>query len=404
MADVVGDGRGGHGGTHGGGGGGGVQEGGGNSGSSNARPATSSLPAGAALNDASLSPQNQPPQGALSPHQRQQQSFFFALLIAKVCAVGILVCLGALIAFHLHEVGEILKEAMKWVKNQGPLSPFYFTLLYIALVCIFIPAEMMNVSAGFIFTGIYGKALGFCVAMVCCLVGSYGGATCCFLTSRYLLFIPIDRLCNGHAVYIAFNRAVKEGGTLFVAMIRLSPILPFTLTSYLLGMTPLELHHLWIGSLSSLPLIAAFVYFGLALERISDLPVNDFHLTWKGVLLIVFGLVTAFGGIGYIGALTKKKMAESLESVEAEEAQRQRLLLGDDNRRATAAAITSNANNNGNNNEFNNGGRRVKVVVSAGRASFDNSVSGGGGGFEASSARTTAPADGGEERGSTEIV
>lgn len=57
----------------------------------------------------------------------------------------------------------------------------------------------------------------------------------------------------GYPIYMAFNQAINTNGLSFVLLIRLSPILPASVVSYILGVTSLKYKHFAIGSISALP-------------------------------------------------------------------------------------------------------------------------------------------------------
>ena len=71
-------------------------------------------------------------------------------------------------------------------------------------------------------------AVGIVVAFLCSLCGALLSGLCCFMISRYLLYDMLHSMMRGSPLFRAFNAAVEDGGITFVALIRLSPILPYS--------------------------------------------------------------------------------------------------------------------------------------------------------------------------------
>jgi uncharacterized membrane protein YdjX (TVP38/TMEM64 family) len=62
------------------------------------------------------------------------------------------------------------------------------------------------------------------------------------------------------------NRAIEKEGGKIVALVRLSPLFPFTVVNYLFGLTPVRpLSYVLASWVAMLPGTAAYVYFGAAL-------------------------------------------------------------------------------------------------------------------------------------------
>lgn len=70
--------------------------------------------------------------------------------------------------------------------------------------------------------------MGIVVAFACSLSGALLSALCCFLISRHLLYDSLHAWMGNSTLFRAFDSAVEEGGLTFVALIRLSPILPYS--------------------------------------------------------------------------------------------------------------------------------------------------------------------------------
>jgi uncharacterized membrane protein YdjX (TVP38/TMEM64 family) len=86
----------------------------------------------------------------------------------------------------------------------------------------------MTIAAGVAF-GWWGLPLA--------LVSATTGATASFLLSRYFFDDMLEGWLTRRATFRAAKRAVDEEGWRVVLLLRLSPVVPFGLLNYLLGLT-----------------------------------------------------------------------------------------------------------------------------------------------------------------------
>ncbi|CTQ50275.1 TVP38/TMEM64 family protein [Jannaschia donghaensis] len=117
-----------------------------------------------------------------------------------------------------------------WVQSHGPLGAFVFIAVYVVVVILPLPAAAMSVVGGLAF-GWWGYPLS--------MLGSLLGAIAPYYIARHWLRGPMMRRIDGPKVRAA-DRAITENGFVFVALLRLTPILPFTAQNWLLGLTEIR--------------------------------------------------------------------------------------------------------------------------------------------------------------------
>ena len=72
----------------------------------------------------------------------------------------------------------------------------------------------------------------------------------------------VERRIEGDERFAAIDRAVGEEGRKIVFLLRLSPVFPFNLLNYALGLTKVSLIDYTIASLGMLPGTLLYVYLG----------------------------------------------------------------------------------------------------------------------------------------------
>ncbi|VFQ92964.1 unnamed protein product [Cuscuta campestris] len=136
-------------------------------------------------------------------------------------------------------------------------------------------------------------------------------ASVAFLIARYFARDSILKLVEGNTKFLAIDRAIGENGFKIVTLLRLSPLLPFSLGNYLYGLTSVEFVPYVLGSwLGMLPGTWAYVSAG-ALGRaiIQDGSVSALG-GGNGVLTLGFGLLFTVVAAAYVTRLAKDAMKD----------------------------------------------------------------------------------------------
>ena len=123
-----------------------------------------------------------------------------------------------------------------------------------AALCGIVPASVIAVAAG----TIYGTVPGFLVCAPAILVG----ALIAFQLSRSVLRRRVTGLIAGDRRLAGLDAAVARDGWRLVFLLRLSPVMPFALTSYALGLTALDPVPYLIGTTASLPPLLLYTGLG----------------------------------------------------------------------------------------------------------------------------------------------
>lgn len=114
-----------------------------------------------------------------------------------------------------------------------------------------------------------------------------------FLAARHLARDRIRAFLAKRPKYRSIDKAVGAGGWKVVALLRLSPMVPFNLQNYALGVTAISLSQYLVGTfLGITPGVAIYVYFGIFGYGLSKGPgVLDWVLLGLGVAAtIVLGV------------------------------------------------------------------------------------------------------------------
>jgi len=173
-----------------------------------------------------------------------------------LAAVVLLIALG-------RSAGDAIPAFTAWVDELGVWGPTVFMLGYAAAVVAFIPASLLTLAAGAIFGVASGTAYAFVAATL--------GAALAFLVSRYLARGAVERKLEGNAKFASIDHAVGQQGRKIVFLLRLSPIFPYSLLNYALGLTRVGFADYVVASVGILPGTLLYVYSGKVAGDVASL-------------------------------------------------------------------------------------------------------------------------------------
>jgi uncharacterized membrane protein YdjX (TVP38/TMEM64 family) len=192
---------------------------------------------------------------ATPPAARSRGKLVLTITIAAV-VIALLLLAG-------RQAGGYVPRFAQWVEGLGVWGPVVFILGYAVAAVAFIPGSLLTLAAG----AIFGLAKG----TVYTLIGATLGASAAFLVARYGARRAIERRIAGNARFAAIDRAVGREGFKIVALLRLSPIFPFNLLNYSLGLTRVSFLQYLAASIAMLPGTLLYVYYGKAAGSLAAL-------------------------------------------------------------------------------------------------------------------------------------
>ena len=159
--------------------------------------------------------------------------------------------------------GAYIPIFAEWVKGLGVWGPVAFIAGYVVAAVLFIPGSLLTLAGG----AIFGLTKGVMIVFLAAVLGS----SAAFLVSRYVARSSVERRLAGNARFAAIDRAVGAQGRKIVFLLRLSPVFPFTLLNYGLGLTNVRFVDYVIASIGMLPGTLLYVYYGKVIGDVAAL-------------------------------------------------------------------------------------------------------------------------------------
>lgn len=161
------------------------------------------------------------------------------------------------VAARVLPVGDWLREFQSWVARQGTWGAVLYGIVYVVAVLLFVPGSVLTVGAGLIFGLVWGTAI--------VSVASTTAAALAFLIARYVARGWVESLAKRNEKFRAIDQAIREKGWKVVALLRLSPLVPFSISNYLYGLTPVKLGPYVLASwIAMMPATVLYVWIGAA--------------------------------------------------------------------------------------------------------------------------------------------
>lgn len=192
------------------------------------------------------------------------------------------------------EAGAHVFRFAQWVEGLGTAGILIYIAGYAVATVAFLPGSVLTLAGGAIYGVVRGSLITFTGAVI--------GASAAFFVSRYFARQAIEKKLENDERFAAIDRAIVEQGRKIVFLLRLSPLFPFNLLNYVLGLTKVSFRDYFIAFAGMIPGTILYVYYGSAAGEVAALASGarpakgpaDYALFGVGLLatLIVTTIVT----------------------------------------------------------------------------------------------------------------
>jgi uncharacterized membrane protein YdjX (TVP38/TMEM64 family) len=197
---------------------------------------------------------------------------------------------------------QVLADFRTWIEGLGVWGPVVLGVVYVIATVLFVPGTILSLVAGAIF--------GLAIGVVTISIASTIGASFAFLIARYVARDKVAAIASRNRQFGAIDRAIAEAGWKIVALLRLSPAIPFNLQNYLYGLTPI---HFWPYVLTSwiamLPGTFLYIYIGHVTGAALGVERSRSAAEWS---LLAVGLLATVIVTVYITRLARQKLNEQM--------------------------------------------------------------------------------------------
>jgi uncharacterized membrane protein YdjX (TVP38/TMEM64 family) len=211
----------------------------------------------------------------------------------------------------------LLRNALQWVNELGTITlfgvrfaiaPIAFILIYMVATVAFLPGSLLTLGAGVLFGIIQGSFYVF--------IGATLGATLAFLVGRYLARDWVSQKIAGNQKFKAIDQAVGRSGFKIVLLTRLSPIFPFNLLNYGMGVTGVSLKDYVLASVGMIPGTIMYVYIGSLAGSIATIGGETSANPVAQWAIRIIGFLATVAVTLYVTQIARKALDESIDSTD----------------------------------------------------------------------------------------
>ena len=186
-------------------------------------------------------------------------------------AILVLVLLGAIVAYFLFDLGQILSlENFKASQADIVAAKDANPVLYIAgFFILYVAVTGLSIPGAAIMTLIAGALFGVVVGTIIVSFASTLGATLAFLSARFVLREWVQGKFGQRLR--AIDEGLEKDGAFYLFTLRLIPVFPFFVINLLMGLTRIKTGtFFWVSQLGMLPATIVFVNAGTQISRIES--------------------------------------------------------------------------------------------------------------------------------------
>ena len=221
---------------------------------------------------------------------------------SKLKLVLLVLSVGVVLAAALYfDVQHFLWGALGRIAGLGPWGAVAFIALYILATVLFIPGVILTMGAGFVFGVLRGS--------IFVSIASTLGASMAFLSGRYLARQWVSQKIESNERFSAIDEAVAREGWKIVGLLRLSPVFPFNLLNYSLGVTKVSLRDFFFASwIGMMPGTVMYVYIGSLAGDLAALGAEARSRTPAEWTLYIIGLMATVAVTVYVTRIARKAL------------------------------------------------------------------------------------------------
>lgn len=220
-------------------------------------------------------------------------------------ALGILAVAAVVVAVRMLPVDRWVESLIARVHGAGGLGVTAFAAAYVIAPLLLIPGSLLTLGAGFLYGRLWGTLLVSPASVL--------AAAIAFVLGRTVLRKRVEGRIASDPRLRAIDGAVAAKGFRVVLLLRLSPVVPFSLLNYALGATRVGFWS-YVGAsfLGMLPGTFLYVSLGAAATSVAQL-----RGARAGLVPLVVGLAATIAAVVVLTLIARRALSDTLRQAEA---------------------------------------------------------------------------------------
>ena len=221
--------------------------------------------------------------------------------------ISVLLILVVLAVVFRHAVSSAMQSFLGWVQDHRVLGPLLLVLVYIICTVLLVPGSILTLGAGWAFQQAYNSTgIALVVGTIAVFIGAWIGSVLAFFLGKFVFRDKCEEWSQKYKITKALDRALQTEGLKVVLLLRLCPLVPFTVFNYVMGITGVSFFDYAVGGLGMLPGTLVYVFVGTTVGSIQDAASGNYDAGPAGLVLLIVGSVLACVAIIYVSIVVKR--------------------------------------------------------------------------------------------------
>lgn len=206
------------------------------------------------------------------------------------------------------ELDELIYSILLWIDSLGTIGAIAFIIIYITATLLCVPGSILALGGGAVFGIVWGAILVF--------VGGVLGAVSAFWMGRFFIRSWVMQWLTKNRYLQAVDRAIATEGWKVACLLHLSPVIPFNLLNYVLGVSKIAFKDFTFATLVGiLPGVLLYTFCGSVVGDFTMLAMgmsDDSHNEIQ-FFVSIFGVFITLLLTVYLSRIARRQLEETLD-------------------------------------------------------------------------------------------
>lgn len=153
-------------------------------------------------------------------------------------------------------------DLQDWIERAGEVDPLVYILACTLAAPLMAPGSVTKLAAGALYGVGFGVLYGY--------AGALFGSLLAFAGARALRHRSLGEKLKESKTLKTYDYVFRVAGWRLVFLMRLSPVIPFNVLNYALGLSEVRLRDVLVGSLGMVPTVATYATAGAMARRLGE--------------------------------------------------------------------------------------------------------------------------------------
>ena len=169
---------------------------------------------------------------------------FFEFSLRSLLRLGLLATIISLVLwviFDFQHIVHSLVQFTKWVSKHPEKGPLSIAGVYILAETLFLPRSVLSIGVGFTLMKAYGnvyKTLYIGIPLI--TFAASISSIIHFNAGRFIFSQTARNLGEQYPIFKAIDKAMLSDGLLLMILLHMSPMIPFSILNFVVGMTAMK--------------------------------------------------------------------------------------------------------------------------------------------------------------------